>query len=172
MRKIILVLINLIIWISLFSQEKNSNSVGLNIENFSIYNDSCTINLHVINKSHDTIVFYKPRIADICSSVLRVYAKSNNRDNQIYNLYPCEATKDLESIYVDQNNSICLLEHKSFDFELTFALENFSPHLESDTYFIYIEINFSIANLKSKQKYLYVSDIISNGYYFEYFQSK
>jgi hypothetical protein len=168
MRKIIMVSLSLITWFSAFSQKESTNSLDLSIDNFNMYHDSCVLNIQVVNKSQDTILFYRPRLEDICSSILRIYAISKTHTNKYYYLYPCEATIDLESIYIDQNNSIFLLEEQCFYFKLSFKLEDFSPHLALDSYLLYFELNYSIANLKSKHKNLFKSDIIAKSYCFEY----
>lgn len=162
MRRLLLLL--LLMPIVLFSQ--NKKDVSLKVDNIVFKGDTVLLTMNLINGSNDTITFYKASLKDICTSVLKIYAKDSKGNK--YEVFPCKAIIDLESIYLDYSNTVTLAHNEGFQKIIKFSIKDFAPYLIKGNYELFVELNYSIANFETRFNNVFHSDILSKKYDFKF----
>ncbi|MCH4895638.1 hypothetical protein E0494_02860 [Marinilabiliaceae bacterium JC040] len=75
---------------------------------------------------------------------------------------------DLESIYLDCNNTVKLSSNEEFVKVIRFAVKDFSPFLKKGSYDLFVEVNYSIGNFETKLSNVLEIDLLSKKYHFQY----
>ncbi len=161
----ILLFVFLFLPISLLSQ--NEEGVLLEINNFSYEGDSVLLSMSIFNKGAKEITCYKFGTQDICTSVLKIKAKDDFGNR--YEVFPCDANIDLESIYLDCDNTVKLSPNEGFVKVLKFAVKDFAPSLKKGNYELFVEVNYSIGNFETKLNNVLETDLLSKKYHFLYY---
>ena len=150
--------------ISLFSQ--NKEDVLLNVTSFKFEGDTVLLEMSILNKGAKPITLYNVGTHDICTSVLKIKAQDDIGNK--YEVFPCEAIIDLESIFLDCNNTFKLLSNEGFIKVVKFAVRDFAPHLKKGNYQLFVEINYSICNFETELQNVLEADLFSEKYDFKY----
>ena len=150
--------------VSLFSQ--NKEDVLLKVNSFNYEKDSILLSISIFNRSVKDITCYKVGLHDICTSVLKIKAKDDS--GNIYEVLPYDVIIDLESIYLDCNNTVKLSPNEEFVKVIRFAVKDFSPYLKKGSYDLFVEVNYSIGNFETKLSNVLEIDLLSKKYHFQY----
>jgi len=157
------ILLLLLFPLTIFAQ---SNNIILRINKVTISNYTYIVNTSLVNNSERIITIYKANVKDIRYSILKFFAKDSVGNK--YEFYPFETSVDLESIYLDCNNSIQLCPQEGFIKTYKLDIKKFTPYIKKGKYKLYIELNYSISNFRTELKNVLIDDLISNGYSFIY----
>lgn len=150
--------------VSLFSQ--NKEDVLLKVDSFNYEGDSVLLSISIFNKGAKDITCYKVGTHDICSSVLKIKAKDDFGNR--YEVFPCDAIIDLESIYLDCDNTVKLSPNEGFVKVIKFAVKDFAPYLKKGSYELFVEVNYFIGNFETKLSNVLETDLLSKKYHFQY----
>jgi|GEM_PF-4286879 len=114
----------------------------ININSIVVKNDSTIVEIIIENKGKENICLYKPSLDDICYGIFKVFAYSINDTTAKYELLPSTTTIDLDSIYLNKENTIILLQDESFKTVIKFSNNKYSPFIKSGIYKMAIELNY------------------------------
>lgn len=150
--------------ISLFSQ--NKEDVLLKVDSFNYEGDTVLLSMSIFNRGAKNITCYKVSSRDICTSVLKIKAQDDLGNR--YEVFPCEAIIDLESIYLDCDNTVKLSPNEGFIKVVRFAVKDFAPYLKKGNYELFVEVNYSIGNFETILSNVLETDLLSKKYHFQY----
>jgi len=128
--------------------------------------DTVSIGVSIFNKGDKTIRCYKVDAKDICTSLLKIKARDDV--GNIYEVFPCESFIDLDSIYLNCNNTVILFENEGFTRVVNFSVKDFTPYIKEGDYELFLEVNYSISNFETELENVLKTDLVSKKYHFKY----
>lgn len=146
--------------------KSNSNDVKIEISNVKIEKAELVVQVLIKNYTGTSILLYKPKIEDICSSILVMRLIDKNGD--VFRYYPCEIITDVDLIRLGSANSIVLNsgENYQFDFALPKKEINYLMRID-DLQEIKLDVRLNEYSFENSSEHKFMKDNIVLEYTFE-----